>query len=143
MAGREISTRALAEILGVTEGAIRKWATKRLLVKVGTQVAQADAVQAAVIQFLFDKKFSVQLVRGIMKGIRTTLINATPGTRLRLMCHRQRHSATLVVGNDEDADSALGRAIPMGREIIVFDISQQVIDVSEDFSGAFTAEDDT
>ncbi len=139
MAGREISIRALAASLDRTEGAIRLWVRDGLLVKVGEQCAEPDAIQAAVVDYLLRRSFSHDLVRGIMNGIRKALRQAAPNTRLRIVCHPQRHAGALIVGDAAAADAAVGRRSSTGRSVLILDIAQEVALMREDFQGAMDA----
>ena len=143
MAGREISVRALAESLERTEGAIRSWVRHGLFVKVGRRCAEADAIEAAVIDFLIRKNLTHDQVRGIMNGIRAALRVAPANTRLRVIWHRRRHGGSLVVGNDAAADAAVGRAVSTGRTVLVFEIAEDVASMRADFQGAMEACDPT
>src|SRR5260370_28973440 len=126
MAGATISQRALAEIFERSEGVIRLWIRKRLLMRTGNRYSENDAVQAATINFLIGKNFSYDVVRGVMNAIRRGLTTAPSSARLRLVCHPQRFTGTLIVGDDDSAVLALGHAIPHERRIIVFDITEAI-----------------
>jgi hypothetical protein len=111
----------------------------RLLVKVGDKCAEADAIQAAVVDFLLRKNFSQELVRGIMKAVREPLRGAPPGARVRIVCHPQRHAGALVSGDDVTANEAVGRQVSTGRSVLVLDIAEEIAVMRADFKGAVDA----
>src|SRR5207253_2916619 len=109
-------------------------------VRTGDRYSEDDAIQAATINFLLSKNLSYDAVRGVMNEIRRALTMAPSRARLRLVCHPQRFTGTLIIGDDDSALVSLGRAIPLERRVIVFDITQEIARIRADFAGALAAQ---
>ncbi|HEY9288525.1 MAG TPA: hypothetical protein VIT43_10950 [Candidatus Dormibacteraeota bacterium] len=139
MAGGQISIRALAASLDRPESTIRLWITDGLWVKVGERCTEADAIEAAVADYLLRKNLNRDLVRGTMHGIRQQLRKVAPGESCRVICHPQRHAGALVIGNDEAADAKVGKNASTGRSVVIFDLEPVIAAMRADFLGAMDA----
>jgi hypothetical protein len=122
-----IPAKALSKILNIDEDELREWERARLIRRAqASGCSRLDAVQCAMVLRLLGRQLDRDDIRRVMDGVRKDLEDTVPAGRLRILCHLQRRTGDLVVGEGDQADAAVGRAASTDRLVVVVDVTEEV-----------------